>query len=279
MCLASGDADRLDPCPPAPFGTTTPSVTEHGGPYDAILIVSFGGPEAPDEVMPFLERVTRGRPVPRERLEVVAQHYHYFGGRSPINDEARALVTGVEADLAAHGDRLPVYLGNRNWHPLLEATLARMRDDGVRRAAGFVTSAFRSWSGCRQYLEAIEAGRAAVGEGAPVIDKLRPFWDHPGFIAPVADSVAAALSAMDPARRGRARVVFTAHSIPVAMARGCRYEVELAEACHLVAERAAVPRARWSTAWQSRSGPPSVPWLEPDILDHLRALADEGARD
>jgi ferrochelatase len=249
-------------------------------PYDAVLVLSFGGPEGPDDVMPFLENVTRGRDVPRERLEVVAQQYLRFGGRSPINEQARALAAAVQADLGATGHDLPVYLGNRNWHPLLADTLRRMAADGVRHAVAFATAAWSSYSSCRQYLEDIERARAEVGPSAPLVDKLRPFADHAGFIEAQADRVRDALAAIatpDELVRGSMQLVFTAHSIPRSMARGCDYEAQLHEASRLVAERAAggLP---WQVAYQSRSGPPQVPWLEPDVGDVLERLAGEGVR-
>jgi protoporphyrin/coproporphyrin ferrochelatase len=243
--------------------------------YDALVLVSFGGPERPEDVIPFLENVTRGRNVPPERLAEVAEHYRHFGGVSPINQQNRELLAAIEATID-----LPVYWGNRNWHPMIEDTVRRMRDDGVQRALAFVTSAYGGYSSCRQYQEDIAAARAAVGEGAPVIDKLRQFWDHPGFVGPHADGVRVALATLDPAKRATTRLVFTAHSIPVSMARtagphGGRYEAQLAETARLVAA-AAAPDLPYDLVWQSRSGPPQVPWLEPDVNDHLTALAAAG---
>jgi ferrochelatase len=242
-----------------------------------LIVVSFGGPEGPDDVLPFLENVTRGRGVPRERLEEVAENYAMFGGVSPINAQNRALIAALEAELERRGPRLPVYFGNRNWHPFLADTLARMADDGVRRALAFVTSAYASYSGCRQYLENIEAARREVGTAAPVIDKLRTFHDHPGFIEPMALNVARALGSIAEPERAAARVVFTAHSLPVSMAQSSDYVAELDEAAQLVAER--VGLSAYERAYQSRSGPPTQPWLEPDILACLDRLAAEGARD
>lgn len=242
--------------------------------YDAILILSFGGPEGPDEVMPFLENVTRGRDVPRERLLEVAEHYHHLGGVSPINAQVRALVAALEPELRAHAIELPIYRGNRNWHPLLEDTVRRMRDDGVRRALAFVTSAWGSYSACRQYLEDIARARAAIGQDAPAIDKIRPYFDHPGFVEAQAERVRETLATLVAPERARARLVFTAHSIPIAMARSSRYEAQLREASRLVAERAGAGD-RWELVYQSRSGPPEVPWLEPDVLDALDRLAAE----
>jgi ferrochelatase len=245
--------------------------------YDALLVVSFGGPEGPHDVMPFLDNVLRGRPVSEARKREVAEHYLHFGGRSPIGDQCRALIGALEAELLAHGPRLPVYWGNRNWHPLLADTLKKMADDGVTRALAFVTSAFSSYSGCRQYRENVAAAREAVGEKAPVVDKLRVFYNHPGFVEPMARSVREAFDQINEARRGRAALAFTAHSIPLAMAAGCDYEAQLRETCALVGQRAGHEDHR--LVFQSRSGPPSQPWLEPDILGHLESLKAGGAED
>ena len=258
--------------------------------YDAFLLVSFGGPEGPADVMPFLENVTRGRGVPRERLAAVAEHYYAFGGVSPINQQCRDLLAAVRADLAANGLALPVYWGNRNWTPYLTDVVRAMADDGVRRAVAFVTSAYSSYSGCRQYLDDIERARAAAGPDAPRIDKIRRFFNHPGFIEPFADSARAALATLPADVREEAHLVFTAHSVPVAMAEasgpvkesrkvgGGRYVAELNEAARLIAERICPDRHPWSLAYQSRSGSPSVPWLEPDVCDHLGELAKSGTR-
>jgi ferrochelatase len=251
--------------------------------YDAFLLLSFGGPEHPDDVMPFLRNVTRGRGVPEERLVEVAEHYYHFGGVSPINQQCRDLLAAVDADFAAHGVTLPTYWGNRNWQPMLADTVARMRDDGVESALGFATSAYGGYSSCKQYWEDIAQARAKVGPGAPRIAKLRQFWDHPGFVQPHVDAVRAALAELDPARRATTRLVFTAHSIPVSMAEtagpdGGRYTAQLQETAALV-HAAAAPELPWDLVWQSRSGPPQVPWLEPDINDHLTALAEKDVTD
>jgi protoporphyrin/coproporphyrin ferrochelatase len=244
-------------------------------PYDALLVVSFGGPEGHDQVMPFLENVLRGRPVRRERLEHVAAHYHRFGGVSPINAQNRALIAAVETELDTHGPRLPVYWGNRNWDPMLAETIAKMRADGVRRALAFVTSGYASYSGCHQYLDDIAKARTEVGPDAPVIDKLRVFYNHPGFVEPNATNLRAALVEAG----GEAEVAFTAHSIPVSMAATSDYVAQLTETARLVSERAAPDGGlRWQLVFQSRSGSPGQPWLEPDIADHLRSLAAAGAR-
>jgi ferrochelatase len=246
-------------------------------PYDALLVVSFGGPEASDEVMPFLENVLRGRNVPRERMVEVAHHYELFGGVSPINGQNRALIAALERELSESNLNLPIYWGNRNWHPLLADTLRQMRDDGRRRALAFVTSAYSSYSGCRQYREDIERAREAAGEGAPPVDKLRVFYNHPGFIAPNVEHLRAALAQIPYERRREARVAFTAHSIPLSMASTCDYQAQLLETCRLVAEGAG--HAHWQLVFQSRSGSPAQPWLEPDICDHLRELKRAGAQD
>ena len=245
--------------------------------YDALLLVSFGGPEGMDDVMPFLANVVRGRNVPEERLRLVARNYERFGGRSPLPEQCRALVKALEAELASHGKHLPVYWGNRNWHPFLADTLRRMAGDGVKRALAFFTSAYGSYPGCRQYLEDVERARAEVGAAAPQVDKLRAFYNHPGFVEPLVDRVAAAFAEVPEERRAAARLVFTAHSLPRAMAERSDYVAELRETAGLVAK--ALGRPEWSLVYQSRSGRPDEPWLEPDILDHLTTLAEAGARE
>ncbi len=243
-------------------------------PFDALLLVSFGGPERREDVPAFLQNVLRGKRVPSERIEEVAQHYYLFGGVSPINEENRALLAAIVAELNARGPHWPVYWGNRNWHPLLLDTLRQMADDGVRRALAFVTSAFGSYSGCRQYLEDIENARREVGPQAPRVEKLRLFYNHPGFIEPMAQRAADALASLPDEHRSGAKLIFTAHSIPLAAAAKCDYQKQLVEACRLVAER--LDRPQWDLAYQSRSGPPHQPWLEPDIRDHLRRLGGAG---
>jgi ferrochelatase len=251
--------------------------------YDAFLLLSFGGPEHPDDVLPFLRNVTRGRGVPDERLLEVAEHYYHFGGVSPINQQCRELLAAVDADLAGHGVLLPAYWGNRNWQPMLADTVAQMRDDGVTSALAFATSAYGGYSSCRQYWQDIDGARATVGPGAPAITKLRQFHDHPGFVEPHADAVRAALGRLDPGRRDSTRLVFTAHSIPTTMAQnagpdGGRYTAQLLETAALVHRRAAADLP-WDLVWQSRSGPPQVPWLAPDVNDHLTELAAKGVTD
>jgi ferrochelatase len=241
---------------------------------DAILLVSFGGPDGPADVIPFLENVLRGRHVPRERMLEVAGHYYRFGGKSPINDQNRALIAALEEVLQKQGPPLPVYWGNRNWHPLLADTMRQMAGDGVRRAFAFVTSAYSSYSGCRQYREDLARAREAAGPDAPEVLKLRVFYNHPGFIEPMAEHVRAALERIPAATRDNAALVFTAHSIPLSMAETSRYVQQVEEACRLVAERAALPLHR--LVYQSRSGAPGQPWLGPDILEYLRGLAAAG---
>ncbi|WP_092534554.1 ferrochelatase [Amycolatopsis arida] len=258
--------------------------------YDALLWLSFGGPEGPDDVLPFLENVTRGRGVPPERLAEVAEHYRHFGGVSPINRLNREAIAAVEKELAAQGRTLPVYFGNRNWHPMVEDTLARMAADGVRRALVFPTSAYGGYSACRQYDEDIARARAAVGPDAPELTKLRQFFDHPLFVGAFADAVRAARAELDGVEVGgvevggaelggaEPRTVFVAHSVPEAADRaagppaegGRRYSRQVAEAARLVAAEVGI--TDFDVVWQSRSGPPSVPWLEPDVVDHLDTL-------
>ena len=256
--------------------------------YDAFLLLSFGGPEGPDDVLPFLEHVTRGRGVPKERLAEVAEHYHVHGGVSPINAQCRDLLATVGTVFQAGGIDLPLYWGNRNWHPFIEDTVRQMKADGVERAIAFVTSAYSSYSACRQYLDDIDRAVAAAGPGAPRIDKIRPYFNHPGFIEPFAASVEAALATLPAGAQAGARLVFTAHSVPVGMAAtsgsvsqgtadpgayGGRYAAELREASRLVSERVRGGTLPFDLVFQSRSGPPSVPWLEPDINHHLAGLA------
>jgi ferrochelatase len=251
-------------------------------PYDAILLLSFGGPEGPADVLPFLENVVRGRGVPRERLLAVAEHYHHFGGVSPINAQNRELLAAVGADLAAHGIELPLYWGNRNWHPLVEDTVRQLATDGIRRALVFATSAYSSYSGCRQYQDDLARARVAAGPDAPELVKIRHYFNHPGFVEANAAAVRAALATLPEPVVQDALFVYTAHSIPTAMDEasgpaGRLYSAQLREAGRLVTE-AVRPGAPFELAWQSRSGPPQVPWLEPDINDRLGALAEEGVR-
>jgi len=241
--------------------------------YDAILLVSYGGPERPEDVIPFLEHVVRGKNVPKQRILAVAEHYELFDGVSPINAQNRALLHALVNELNEHGPTLPVYWGNRHWHPLLADTLRQMADDGARRALAFVTSAFDSYPGCGQYLEDIERARQDIGADAPQVDKLRVFYNHPGFVEPMVERVEAALAELPGDRRAAARIIYTAHSLPTEMAQSCPYEEQLGEACRLVSER--LGSAAWQLVYQSRSGPASQPWLRPDICDFLRGLGPE----
>ena len=254
------------------------------GRREALLVLSFGGPEGHDDVMPFLENVTRGRGIPRERLEEVAEHYHHFGGVSPINEQNKALIAAVEQELAAAGIDLPVYWGNRNWAPYVEDTWAQLAADGIEHVYVFPTSAYASFSGCRQYHEDIARARVALASpdrpGGPTAEKLPHYYDTPGFVQANAEALAAAIASLPADVRDTARLVATAHSIPDSMAavagpQGHAYEAELMAAAERVVAEAA-PDRTFDLVWQSRSGPPSVPWLEPDVNDHLRALAKDG---
>ncbi|MCZ2818695.1 ferrochelatase [Modestobacter sp. VKM Ac-2984] len=255
------------------------------GRREALLVLGFGGPEGHEDVMPFLLNVTRGRGIPPERLEAVAEHYHHFGGVSPINDQNKALVAALEAELAGAGIDLPVYWGNRNWAPYVEDAWRQMAEDGIEHAYVLATSAYASFSGCRQYHEDVARARVALeldasAPAGPTAEKLPHYFDAPGFVQANAEALAAAIASLPEEVRGTARLVATAHSIPNAMAAvagpdGGAYEAELQRAAELVVE-AAAPGRGFDLVWQSRSGPPSVPWLEPDVNDHLRALAESG---
>jgi ferrochelatase len=241
--------------------------------YDAILVVSFGGPESKEEVIPFLENVLRGRNIPRERMLSVAEHYYHFEGKSPINQQTRELIVALEGELERGGPKLPIYWGNRNWHPLLPETLRKMQQDGIRRALAFVTSAYSSYSGCRQYREDIaqaqsEVGLCQSGPGAPEVDKLRPFFNHPAFVEATVERVRDALRDVPVNSRPDVRIVYTAHSIPLSMANTCDYVKQLEEVRRLVS--GALGYAKDALVYQSRSGAPGQPWLEPDVLDYLR---------
>ncbi len=255
-------------------------------PYDALLLVSFGGPEHADDVLPFLENVTRGRGIPPERLAEVGEHYYAFGGRSPINDQCRAFRSAVHDDLSAHGVDLPVYWGSRNWDPYLADTLAVMAGDGVERVAAFVTSAYSSYSGCRQYREDLFDAAQGLLARRPRIDKLRHYFNHPGFVTANTDATLAALETLSEGERAGARLVFVTHSIPVAMADGSgpgggAYVSQHRSTAGLVADgvRAATGRSLgWDLVYCSRSGSPRTPWLEPDVNDHLEVLHASGTR-
>jgi protoporphyrin/coproporphyrin ferrochelatase len=247
--------------------------------FDAVLLLSFGGPEGPEQVRPFLENVTRGRGVPPERLDEVAKHYLHFGGVSPINRINRALITQLRTELVDSGLDVPVYFGNRNWEPYLEDAVAAMRDNGIRRAAVFTTSAWSGYSSCSHYVEDIARARRAAGGDAPELVKLRPYFDHPLFVEMFAQAIGTAADTLSAELRGQARLIFTAHSIPVAADQRCGprlYSRQVAYATRLVAAAAGYPQ--YDLVWQSRSGPRQVQWLEPDVADHLSTLADAGCK-
>jgi ferrochelatase len=237
--------------------------------FDALCVLSFGGPNGPEDVMPFLRNVTAGRNVPDSRLAVVAEQYEQFGGTSPINEQNLALIDALRTEFDSVGIDLPIYFGNRNWEPFLTDTVRQMAADGIGNALVFTTSAFSSYSGCRQYREDLAAAAETLGDAAPGLHKLRLFYNHPGFVDAVVDRVNEVHESGD-------RIVFTAHSIPLSMARWCDYESQLNEMASLVADRLGV---EWDLAYQSRSGPPQVPWLEPDINDHLVNLRARGITD
>ena len=244
--------------------------------YDALLIVSFGGPESRADVIPFLENVLRGRDIPRERMLAVAEHYYHFDGKSPINQQMRDLISALESELSQNGPKLRIYWGNRNWHPLLADTLRQMKTEGIGKALAFVTSAYSSYSGCRQYREDIARAQREVGSGAPQVDKLRAFYNHPQFIEATVERVREALSAISANVRQRVQVVYTAHSIPVSMADSCDYVRQLEEVRRLVSRELSgsqeLAQTNDALVYQSRSGTPGDPWLEPDILDYLREV-------
>jgi protoporphyrin/coproporphyrin ferrochelatase len=238
--------------------------------YDAVLVVSFGGPESNEDVIPFLENVLRGKNIPRERMLVVADHYYHFEGKSPINDQTRELIAALKEELERSGLKLPVYWGNRNWHPLLPETLQQMKRDGIRHAIAFVTSAYSSYSGCRQYREDILRAQREVGTGAPEADKLRAFFNHPGFIEATVERVGEALRAIPTDAADNVQIVYLAHSIPLSMANTSDYVKQLEEVRRLVSKE--LGHRNDVLVYQSRSGAPGQPWLEPDILDYLREV-------
>lgn len=244
--------------------------------YDAILVLSFGGPEKREDVIPFLENVLRGKPVPRERLLEVAEHYYHFGGVSPINQQCSELITSLRKELDAHALHMPIYWGNRNWTPYLNDTMIQMKRDGVKRALTYVTSGFSCYSGCRQYRENISAALAQPEAEGLQIDKLRVFYNHPDFIAVLAEQVGEAIGEFLEEARDNVHIAFTAHSIPLSMSTTSDYEKQLRESCRLVAEQLNIPESHWKLVYQSRSGRPQDPWLEPDILDHLRDCKSSG---
>ena len=242
--------------------------------YDAVIVVSFGGPEGLDEVMPFLDNVLRGKGVPEERKLEVAHHYELFGGVSPINAQNRELVEKVKADLSEKGIDLPVLLANRNTEPFIPDVLAECKEKGYQKLLTYVTSGFSCYSGCRQYRENLMTAQAGIGPDAPTFDKIRTFFNHPLFIEVVSEKVSEAVDLLPEDDQTKPHVVFTAHSIPMAMANTSPYVEQLTEAARLVAERLEI--SDWDLVYQSRSGPPSMPWLDPDICDHLDGLKAKG---
>ena len=247
-------------------------------PYDAILIVSFGGPEKNEDVIPFLENVLRGKPVPRERMLEVAEHYYHFGGKSPINEHARELIDALRTELKTASIDLPVYWGNRNWHPMLPDTLEEMKEQGIKKALAFFISGYSCYSGCRQYRENIIEARETVGEAAPVVDKIRVFYNHPLFIEANVEKIRHSLNQFSPEEQQNLHLSFTAHSIPMGMAETSDYEQQLLETARLIAEELQIPEDRYQLVYQSRSGRPQDPWLEPDILDHIEELHQKGCK-
>ncbi|MEM7786002.1 MAG: ferrochelatase [Planctomycetota bacterium] len=239
--------------------------------FDAIIVISFGGPEGQEEVMPFLENVLRGKNVPRERMLEVAEHYRHFDGVSPINDQNRELITALEKELADHEIKLPVYWGNRNWHPMIPDALRQMKQDGVKRALAFFTSIYSCYSGCRQYRENIMEAQQEIGEGAPEVHKVRMAFNHPLYIDASVDRVRTAFNEIPDSRKPDTRFMFTAHSIPMSMADNCNYSLQLNEACRLIMED--MGDYDWELVYQSRSGPPSQPWLDPDVCDRIEELS------
>ncbi len=246
--------------------------------YDAILFVSFGGPEGREDVIPFLENVLRGRNVPRERMLAVAEHYYHFDGISPINQQNRELISAVTDGLRERGVNLPVYWGNRNWSPMLTDTVAQMKADGIKRAIAFVTAAISSYSSCRQYRQNIMDACVAAGDDAPVIDKIRVFYNHPDFIAANVIRVQDAVGKLPDAAQSDYRILFTAHSIPMSMANNCSYVNQLNESCRLIAEKLGLRQEQWQLCYQSRSGRPEDPWLEPDILDVINTIPEQSSQ-
>ncbi len=244
--------------------------------YESLLLVSFGGPEKREDVMPFLRNVLKGRNVPEARMEEVAQHYYMFDGVSPINEQNKRLIRAIENDFAENGIKLPVYWGNRNWHPMLQDTLEQMKSDGVKRSLAFFTSGFSCYSGCRQYRENIIEARNAIGPDAPEVDKLRVFFNHPKFVETCAVRLKQAIKETV-SNWDQAVVLFTAHSIPDSMAVGCNYVKQLEEASRLVAESSGA--TNWKLVYQSRSGRPSQPWLEPDVCDYIEEVAGQGIKE
>ncbi len=247
---------------------------------DCILFISFGGPEGPDDVIPFLENVLRGKPVPRERLLQVAQHYMHFGGKSPINEQNRDIIHRLDRGLKESGYQLPIYWGNRNWNPTIAEALQQIKQAGHKLALPVFTNMFSSYPGCRQYRENILSAQSELAEMSPVVaPRLRFGFNHPRFIAAHAELVARALDEVPEPRKRHTKVLFAAHSIPVAMAVCCDYQLQLNESARLIMEalsdQKAICKLEWELVYQSRSGPPSQAWLEPDICDRVSELAGD----
>jgi len=245
---------------------------------DGVLLVSFGGPERPEDVIPFLEHVLRGVSVSRERIEEVASHYHHFGGRSPINQHTFAQARALAEALRVDGRDVPVVVGNRHAPPFVAEALHALSARGVKRAAGVVMAAHRSGAASYdKYVRAVQDARDLAGPGAPEVVYIEPFHTHPGFIDALADRMKEAAASLDPDQQRNALILFTAHSIPQAMADASPYEAEITESCRAAAAR--FPHARWRLVYQSRSGRPEDPWLGPDVCDALREEAARGTRD
>jgi protoporphyrin/coproporphyrin ferrochelatase len=263
-------AESTTPIPAAPM---TPPPPLEKLPVDSILIVSFGGPEGMDEVVPFLENVLRGKNVPHERMLEVAEHYKQFDGISPINQQCRDLIAAIQSECSRRDLNLPIYWGNRNWNPMLPDTLREMAHDGRKRSIAFFTSMFSCYSGCRQYRENIAAAQSSVGDDAPFIEKVRKGFNHPKFIQAQKDCLERSLAKLPREVRDQTVVLFCAHSIPKTMADNSRYEEQLRESARLVCK--AANHTPWELVFQSRSGPPQQPWLEPDVCDRISQLSDK----
>jgi len=244
--------------------------------YDALFLVSFGGPESLDEVKPFLERITEGKNIPANRLEEVTQRYETVGGVSPLNANMRNIKEKLETEIKSRDIDIPIFIGYRNVEPLIIRTVNEMKESGVSRCLAWLSSPYSSYSSCRQYTENIENACSQI-DNAPQIDQIRRHHDHPGLIEPAADCLRSAIEEIPNALRDETVLLFSAHSLPQSMAETCRYESEINEAASLVANKVDPnKRLRREVVWQSRSGPPHIPWLEPDINDKLDQLASEG---
>lgn len=244
---------------------------------EAVFFISFGGPEKREEIRPFLEIVTRGRRIPPERIDEVAHHYETIGGASPINAITRRQAEDLEKALARTDTPWPVYIGNRNWHPFLEDTLRKMAADGIQRTVGFITAAHRTEASWERYINAVEEARQRIGAGAPSIEYVDPWFEHPLFIEAIAARVQDVVQRLSPSDQNRLAWVFTAHSIPTPMAEASSYVRELRRTAELVARK--FSQKTWALGYTSRSGKPTDPWLEPDVCDWIREEAKKGVRD